>query len=88
MTKIYHFTKNEHPIKEFYVVLSRDADGNEGIVSTVTSIGAMPMVFSLPRMLDQVRELLKEMSIETKRKFYIMKYTSREEIEIIDFTHS
>jgi hypothetical protein len=80
---VYLDTKNEHPMEELYVVLSHDPDGNEGIVSAITPMGAMPMVFGHKRMLDAVRGQLDVMSKDTGRTLIIAKYKKCEVIEKI-----
>jgi hypothetical protein len=83
----YHIPKNEQEMKVIFVVLSRDEDGTEGIVSAMTPMGSMPMVFGHEKMLIQVRDALKQMSKDTGRKLHIVKYMKTEEIETIDFSH-
>lgn len=84
---VYDIPKNEQEMKVIFVVLSRDDDGTEGIVSAMTPMGSMPMVFGHERMLGNVREALKQMSKDTGRKLHIVKYAKTEEVETIDFSH-
>lgn len=86
MTK-YHIPKNEQPLKDLYVVVSRDDDGNEGIVSAMTPMGGMPMVFGHKRLIEKVRPLLIQMSKDTGRKLHIVRYKQKEVIEIVDASH-
>lgn len=83
----YHIPKNEQPLKELYVVVSRDEDGNEGVVSAMTHQGAMPMVFGHKRLLNMIRDQLKQMSKDTGKKIYVVKYKQKDVIEIIDSSH-
>ena len=79
----YHSPKNEQPMDELYVVLSQDADGTEGIVSAITQMGSMPLVFGHARMLESIKEQLKSMSKDTGRTLIIAKYKKSEIIEKI-----
>lgn len=83
MTTYYHQPKNEQAMDELYVVLSHDADGTEGIVSAITQMGAMPMVFGHKRMLEPLREQLKVMAKDTGRTLIIAKYKKSEILEKI-----
>lgn len=88
MTTYYDIPKNEYPLTELYVVISRDQDGNEGIISAITPMmGATPMVFGKLKIMDKVRPLLEGVSKETGRKLYLMKYKVAEQLEIIDCTN-
>jgi len=80
----YHIPKNTQKADEIYAVLSRDNDGNEGIAAAITSLGAMPMVFHHKEILDKLMPIIKKTAKETNRKLHIVKYTQREEIEIIE----
>lgn len=87
MTNIYIQPKNQIEMKVIFVVLSRDEDGTEGIVSAITPMGAMPMVFGHESMLNNVRDSLKQMSKDTGRKLHIVKYAKTDEVETIDCSH-
>lgn len=87
MTNKYDITKNEQPMPHLYVVVSRDDDGNEGIVSAITPMGGMPLVFGYERNIEQVRDLLVQMSRDSGKKLYIVKYKEKEVIETIDASH-
>lgn len=80
----YHIPKNEYPIEYLYVVLSRDNDGNEGIVSHISDRGGFPLVSGKEEYTKIFRELAKQMSKETGKKLYIMKYKKVEQLEIIE----
>lgn len=80
---IYHNPGNEQKMDELYVVLSQDTNGNEGIVSAITEMGAMPMVFGHERLLAPLREQLKIMSKDTGKTLIIAKFKKSEIIETI-----
>jgi len=84
---IYDIPKNEMPLKELYVVVSRDEEGNEGIVSAMTPMGGMPMVFGHKRLIEKIRPTLLQMSKDTGRKLYIVRYKQKEVMEVIDASH-
>ncbi len=79
----YHNPKNEQPMDELYVVLSRENDGSEGIVSMITPMGGMPLVFGHIRLLDKIRPTLNQMSKDTGKDMIIAKYRKMEVIEKI-----
>lgn len=79
---VYHIPENEQKIDELYVVLSSDHKG-EGIVSFMSPMGGMPMVFGHKRMIDKVRESVKKMSRETGKKLIIYKFVKQEVLEEI-----
>lgn len=83
----YHIPKNEQPLADLYVVVSRDDDGNEGIVSMMTPMGGMPLVFGHKKLLEMVRDNLKQISKDTGKKLYVVKYKKKDVIEIIDSSH-
>ena len=87
MKNVYLKPKNETPINELYAVLSVDNDGCEGIVSAITPMGAMPMVFSNKRMLDITKEKMKEISSDAGVKLRICKFTTKEIIEEVAGNH-
>ena len=87
MNNIYLDHKNEQPMNEIYVVLSKDTDGCEGIVSAFTGVGAMPMVFGHARMLEPIKDILKTMSKDTGRTLIIAKFTKTEILETISTTN-
>lgn len=81
---IYDIPKNEIPMDYLYVALSLDENGNEGIIAASTPMGSIPMVFGHERMLDKVKESLRQMSKDTGQKIYLVKYKKHEELEKID----
>lgn len=82
MTK-YHVPDNEQMMDEIYVALSMDENG-EGIVSFMTDCGSMPIVFGHKRMLDQIRDTLKRISLEAGTKIRIVKFNKIEILEEFD----
>lgn len=85
---LYSIPKNEAPIDALYAVICRDADGNEGIIAALSPpFGSMPLVFSSEERVKSIRLIAKQISKETGRKLYIVKYSVKEVIETIDNTH-
>jgi len=82
----YHIPENKIPFEYLYAVLSRDNNGNEGIVSAMSENGAFPMVFGDPMMLKLVKPLVMQLSKDTGRKLYVMKFKKEEQLEVIDFS--
>ena len=82
MKNVYLDPGHEQKMDEIYVVLSSDENG-EGIVSAITQMGAMPMVFGHKRMLDLIRGQVKQISKETGKKLLVVKYIKTEVIEEI-----
>lgn len=83
----YEIPKNKIPFDYLYAVLSRDEDGNEGIVSAMSENGAFPMVFGDPIMLKLIKPLIIQLSKDTGRKLYVMKFEKKEQLEVIDFSN-
>ncbi len=83
-----HTPPNEMPLDELHAVLSRDENGNEGIVSWMSDMGAMPLVFGNPRMIEQLIPMLKQMSAQSKKPLYIVKYTNKQDVQTIDASKS
>lgn len=79
-----HRPPNEYPLDTLYVALSRDENGNEGIISWMSDMGAMPIVFGNVKMIEHLTPVLKQMSAKTKEKIHIVKYTNKQDIETID----
>jgi hypothetical protein len=75
--------KNTQPITEMYAVLSKDGTG-DGVVSMMTEMGAMPLVFGYKDMLDKVRPVVQHIAKDTGMKFYIAKFTNKEILEVIE----
>jgi hypothetical protein len=83
-----HTPPNEYPLDTLYVALSRDDKGNEGIISWMSDMGAMPIVFGNIKMIERLEPILKQMSAKAKQKIYIVKYTNKEDLKVIDATQS
>lgn len=79
----YHIPKNEQPMDDLYVVLSKEKDGTEGIVSMMTPFGGMPLVFGHKRLLDTIRPTIIQMSKDTGRDMVVAKYHKMEILEKI-----
>lgn len=82
----YHIPKNEQEMNELYVALSSDQNG-EGIVSMITEMGGMPIVFGHPRMLEGMKTVLKQISKDTGKKILLVKYIKKEILEEIYYSH-
>lgn len=70
---IYHTPDNEQAIDNLYVVLSSD-DKGEGIVSTMTEAGAMPLVFGHDRTMPLMKAIMSKIEKETGKKLIIGKF--------------
>lgn len=81
---IYDINKNQIPCDYLYAVLSRDEDGSEGIVASITPLGPTPMVFGDYKFIEKFKPMLIKTSKDTGRKLYIMKYKKDEQLEVID----
>ena len=77
---IYHTPKNEQPMDEIYVVLSQD-DTGEGIISAMTDMGGMPLVFGHAKMIPLMKDIAKKMAKDTGKKVVIGKFKRIETIE-------
>ena len=77
---IYHTPKNEQPMDEIYVVLSQD-DKGEGIISAMTDMGGMPLVFGHAKMIPLMKEITNKMAKDTGKKVVIGKFKRIETIE-------
>ena len=75
---IYHIPENQEVMDEIYAVISHDEKGNEGIVSMMTPMGGMPMVFGHVKMLESVKEVMKQIAKESKQTLRIYKYKKAE----------
>lgn len=78
---VYHTPNNEQPMDEIYVVLSSD-DNGEGIVSAMTDIGGMPLVFGHARMIPLMKDIAKKMAKDTGKKLVIGKFKRIETEEL------
>lgn len=84
----YHNPKNEAPIDALYAVLSRDADGCEGVCSfMIPPYGAVPLVFGDRKMIDFIYDQLKQMSKDNGKTLVICKFTDKEILEVISKSH-
>ncbi len=78
---IYEIPDNKEPVKELYVLLSVDENGNEGICAIKSPDGgAMPMIFGTLGILEIAIKSAKQMNADTGMKFRIVKFTQRETI--------
>lgn len=82
-----YIPKNEEIIEDLYVILSRDEDGKEGIVSVITDAGCLPLVFGSKKLIGIMKETAKRISKETQRPLYLMRYVKSEQLEIINETN-
>jgi hypothetical protein len=79
----YHIPKNTQNAHEIHAVLSKD-DGGEGIMAAMSTQGMIPLVFIDEKMIQKLMPIIKKTAKETGRKLYVVKYTQREDIEIIN----
>lgn len=80
---IVHDPKNKLRIDEIYLFVSQDEDGNEGIISFPSKIGQLPLIAADKARLDSLRPAAISMKKLTPKKIVLIKFTTREEIEIL-----
>ena len=72
----YHAPDNEGMIDELYCVLAKDKTG-EGLVSASLDGTHFQLVFGYERMINLVIPLAKQISKETGKKLYLVKFTNK-----------
>lgn len=78
--------KNSHPISEFWVVLSVDANGNEGICAGRGPDGWMPLVVAEERLLPGIMQMARDTARGTRgmRRIKLVKFTSRVDLQDVE----
>ncbi len=86
MTDIIHDPGNTTKMKEIYIFVSRDKDGNEGIVGA--NIGKnremMAMVTSETKNLPAMKKVVSKIPHRTGKTIHLLKFTTREELSLVD----
>lgn len=74
--------KNDLPrLEEVWIVISVDADGNEGLCGMTTAQGWMPLVAAHPRMLPRFKQLAAEIAVAGGCITRLARYTTRDLID-------
>lgn len=78
--------ENEQPITSLYAIVSRDKDGNEGIVSAPTIAGFNgPLVTSKgpdnSRILQFYEQIAKNLKHGTGKDLYVVEFTGKRDIK-------
>lgn len=74
---------NTHVINEMYVFVSRDDDGNEGVVAVGSSMGMMPLIAADKERLKYLIPIARDMVGKSKKKIVLLRFHTREEVEVI-----
>ncbi|RLC88655.1 MAG: hypothetical protein DRJ03_01920 [Chloroflexi bacterium] len=74
--------KQQFALQEIYVFVTRDAQGDEGVVSIINPAGQVqPLISFDTRQLDMMKDVAKQIVDETKQDVRLLKFTTREELE-------
>lgn len=83
MRAFVHDPGNKFSINEIWAFVSRDDDGNEGVVGATMGGVFMPLIAADKDRLDSLRPLAKDMLRLSKKKIFLVKFSQRSEIEEI-----
>ena len=72
--------ENTFKIDSVWVFVSRDENGNEGVMAFHNSVGMMPMLTTDEEMVESLKPIAKEMAKHTSKKIHLVKMTSRVEM--------
>mgnify|MGYP006285630607 CR=1 FL=1 len=82
---ILHDPGNDHVIEAIWMIVSRDEDGNEGVVSVPLKGTQFPLIASDEDRLEQIKKLAKvakeKMGID--KDLVLLRFDNREEIEVV-----
>lgn len=77
--------EEQFQLKQVYAFISRDGDGDEGVVSIVTPTGnVQPLISFDARNLDQMREIAQHIASETKKDVRLLRFSAREDVETFE----
>jgi len=72
------------PVQAAWAFLLQNADGQEAVVSMVTKRGMMPLICFSEEGLEGMKAVAKEMVEHTGKPMQLVKFSNREEIELIE----
>ena len=82
---VIHDPGNTHRIDNVWVFVSRDENGNEGVIAAPTALGVMPLIAADSERLESLRPLAKSLVDKVPgKKVALIKLTTREEIEVFE----
>ncbi len=77
-----HDPKNERPLSSVWVFVSRDKDGNEGILSVGSSAGdQMPLITGNPKLVEPMRKIAASTLRYATKTIHLLKFEARTELE-------
>ena len=83
MTSVLHDPKNTFVIENVWVFVSRDEEGNEGVIAAPVGDTLMPFVAADPKRIESLRPMAQHLAKMTKKKIHLVKFSQRTEIEEI-----
>lgn len=83
MSPIIHDPENKLKIDAVWLFVSRDENGNEGLLAAPLGETFMPLVAADPDRVESLRIIAQKMAQMTKKKVHLIKFSVKEEIETI-----